>query len=177
MNWYKRAKTEVDFDFGDEKHTLWRKLLREEQKRLNIQFDEENDDSRDDKTKEINLGIKEDLFKEDEYKVRAQIWSAGGDWESPVVYFRGQLFLGKRALHKFIYIPSKKDGNRNLQKTDKGYNAADSEDYEKITDADEKTLWKAFKDFATDLAKKVEKNGTYKDDENKAYVRDLTDII
>jgi hypothetical protein len=177
MNWFKRAaKKELDFDLSSESHTLWRELLFREQDRVNIKFDEENDDSVSE-VRDIQLGVKESLFNEKEYRVRAQMWSAGGDWESPIVYFRCQLFNGTYPEAKFIYIPSKAEGNMNLVKSDKGERASDGDDYEKRTDADEKKLWKALKDYAKDLAKRYDEDSSSFNSDGKPYVKDMTKLV
>ena len=87
MNWYKESKKKCsdEFDYGDSIRTLWNNIIKMEQDRSNIHFDLENNDCYDLKTKDLT-------YKRDdtEYRVRANLCWAGGDWENPIAYFRCQ---------------------------------------------------------------------------------------
>lgn len=150
MNWYKQAKPEFDYHY--EHDTLWNKLLDVEKKRQNVSFDLENDDSIGD-IRKFPLDVKDNLDRK--WSVLGQMFSAGGDWENSVVYFRGQFKAERSFKEKFIFIPPKEDGNNNLIKSDKGWAASQDEDWQKT---DEPKLWKSFKKYAAELAKKIINN-------------------
>ena len=128
-----------NFSYGDETRELWKALVHAEQKRVNIRFDLENDDSVDDE-KVIPLDIKGGQDKEYSYKAIVRRCQAGGDWQSPNCYFRCQIesqydnsgpYSPK---FKAIVIPIK--GNVNLIKSDKGYTATDTEKFVRQTPKD-----------------------------------------
>lgn len=127
MNWYKTAKNE--FDLNTEINGLWDSLLHAEMDRCGIHFNTENNDSISE-IKNIKLDYEED---KEEFRIKAQAFSAGGDWECPNVYFRGQLesrynSSGKYMLDKkFIYIPKE---NWNIKKKDGEFYATNNSDEE-----------------------------------------------
>ncbi len=170
MNWYKSAKH--DFDFGKERKTLWNKMLNEEMDRRDIHFDLENDDSVGD-IKRIGLGITGRGGLDDkEYAVFACMYTAGGDWENPIVYFRCELAIGTRRDHKFIFIPSYEEGNENLFEEDGKWHAQDSNsaDWSK---RDEPRLWKALKEYAIEVTKRDKADEIEYDD--PTFMRNLAD--
>jgi len=146
MNWFKVAKNKTDFDFGDEKRSLWRNFVKMEQDSSNINFDLENDDSVGNiRNISIDNGPKQDHI--DTLVVMAEMWSAGGDWECPVRYFKCQVKENGRPDRKFIYIPNRREGNVNLVKTDdgEGYAAKHSEGNNDCGEFKDKQLWDALK--------------------------------
>jgi len=86
-----RIAKEVEFIFERLKRQLWRDKVLEAQKRQDIVFDLENDDSVDD-PEIVKVGEHENTDGEMEpYKFIVQLCQAGGDWQNPVVYWRIQL--------------------------------------------------------------------------------------
>jgi len=134
MNWYKEAKKDPmeEFSYGDDVKQLWSNMLFMEQDRVDIHFNNENDDGFDIKTKELKF-----KHNDDEYRVTARICWAGGDWENPICYFHCQ--FENRMKHDgtwgkwnkscvAIIIPEK--SNLNLTKGKNGGLVA-SQDYSK----------------------------------------------
>ena len=152
MNWYKisqskkrQSKDMEEFDYGREINNLWRNMLQKEMDRINVHFDLENNDGYDIKTKDLK-------FKErgDRYRIKARISWAGGDWESPICYFKCQ--YEERSYFerdnswgqwqpklKTIIIPEK--SNVNLTKGKDGLIAKQGEEGAHTRDIDEKALW------------------------------------
>ena len=85
------------------------------------------------------------------------MWSAGGDWENPVRYFRCQCASKSKGRNEwgkyrkgeftFIYIPDKKEGNKNLIKGEKKTWVASHNDvdYVKFDNKEDKILWDSLK--------------------------------
>lgn len=134
MNWYKKA--ELSFDFESEKNRIWNEILKKEQEFHNLSFDLENNYISE-KMKSLKTGI-------DDIKVYAELWNAGGDWECPISYFRCQVKKGSRLGPKFIYIPSRKEGNLNLSSDGSGEKYPLTEQCKKI---DNKKLWHSLKNY------------------------------
>lgn len=147
MKIYRIAKDKISdfFSYGEEIRTLWNNLLHDEMDRVNIHFDLENNDGYDTKTKDLDFEAHDG---EKKFRVKAQICWAGGDWESPICYFRCQFedrtyferdeSWGKwNYFRKAVIIPIK--SNKNLIKNDKGMIACESEDNQR-EDSDKK-LW------------------------------------
>jgi len=107
---------EKEFDLSSIQRDFWFKLIGMEQDAADIHFDLENNDPATDskEPKEIELDIKHP--NGEPVKVLCQLWYAGGDWESPVGYFKCQY----KPSGWFIYIPGP-EVNKNLVKRDKGY--------------------------------------------------------
>jgi len=148
MNWYKKANKDPmeEFSYGDDIRNLWNNLLFMEQDRVNIHFNNENNDGYDIKTKELKFKC-----NDNEYRVTARICWAGGDWESPICYFMCQFEdrmyfdrdkgWGKwKSYCKTVIIPEK--NNINLIKGKKGgLVAKDGSDGAHTKDINEKALW------------------------------------
>ena len=149
-NWYRESKKKSDveeFAYGDEIRALWQNMLNKEQDRSNIHFDLENDDGYDVKTKDLSFTAHDG---EKQFRIKARICWAGGDWESPVCYFRCQYedrgFYDRdkswgnwSPFVKTIIIPEK--NNANLKKGEKGLVAKEAEEGAGSKDIDEKALW------------------------------------
>ena len=168
MNWYKisqakksKKKDLEEFSYGREIDNLWRKMLQAEQDRVNISFDLENNDGYDIKTKDLKY-----TNNDDQYRIVARISWAGGDWESPVCYFRCQ--YEKRSCFKrdgswgkwqselkTIIIPEK--NNANLTKDKDGLVAKQSEDGNHTKDINEKKLWDEMIEIAEKRIKEYDK--------------------
>jgi len=158
MNWYKKAKNKKkdseEFSYGGSIRCLWDNMLKKEMDRSNIHFDLENNDGYDIKT--TNLDYEHNDYQ---YRVKARICWAGGDWESPICYFHCQLedrmYLERdkswgrwSPAFKTIIIPEK--SNPNLTKGEKGGMVALDADSSKKDETKEKQLW-------DEMAKLVEK--------------------
>tara|TARA_Y100000310_G_scaffold275978_1_gene292811 strand:- start:16666 stop:17208 length:543 start_codon:yes stop_codon:yes gene_type:complete len=160
MNWYKKAKAnKQDFSFGEEERAIWRAMIKKEQDFAKISFDLENDSDAGD-VRRIKLKTKQkDADEDDTLAVFAQLYHAGGDWESPVGYFRCQLKNNNSWGPKFIFIPSKRQGNANLKKSDDKYMPIGSDDgsYKDIND---RGLWKALKKHVEKRAKEFYHSGS-----------------
>jgi len=91
-NWYKIAKKEDYFILSDLEKNFWNTILKKEKDRVNIHFDLENNDSAGDiKFRDLEWQNKSSDGDFDEFRVYAQEYRAGGDWETPVAYFRCQI--------------------------------------------------------------------------------------
>lgn len=87
MNWYKTAKSDLEFNFSEETNTIWKNLLKAEKEYTNISFDLENNDSVGD-IRHIPLpDVKNKTFAEDKISIYAQMCNAGGDWETNSLNF------------------------------------------------------------------------------------------
>jgi len=122
----------LKFDAGDLLKENWREEIFKAQDESKITFDLENDDTRGD--------AKVIKFKDQSYLV--QLCSAGGDWESPVLYFRIQVKDGYPSRKMFVFIPPKNEGNGNLTKGKKGQVSLDSDSGDK-DNLDETKAWKS----------------------------------
>lgn len=191
MNWYKKAKNNKkeleEFSYGGSIRRLWDNMLHKEMDRTNIRFDLENNDGFDIKT--INLNYESN---DDQYRVKARICWAGGDWESPICYFQCQIesrmyFERDKSWgrwspkFKTVIIPTK--NNPNLIKSEKGGMVALDADSSKKDDTKDKELW-------DEMEKLVEKRirnymDEYKKPEreidqsfkNTGLVRELVDLM
>lgn len=106
-----------------------------------VTFDLENDEPVGD-YQEFTHAPKE---WEPSVKILYRLYSAGGDWETPVLYFRCQVVEGsvkgldKKRAGCFCYIPKKSEGNRTLWKDGKGWHASD-DDQHQTTEVNDKEL-------------------------------------
>jgi len=127
----------------------WNDEVHKAQDRCNIHFDLENNDSVGDirRLSFPNGRTDPTTEKPDEDVFYVQLCSAGGDWESPVYYFRIQIKDGYPRRRLFVFIPSKEEGNGLLRKKEKGgYAPLDADDYDP-DGRDEKKCWDAVKRF------------------------------
>jgi hypothetical protein len=134
----------LEFDSTNPMSDKWRELIKEEQDKANIHFDLENDESVG-KIKRITRPADANHRDKDIFYV--QLYSAGGDWEQPVYYFRIQVKEGYPSRQMFIYIPDKKDGNGNLTANKNGLAPVDASDYNHEDGRDEKKAWDAVERF------------------------------
>ena len=180
-------KNKDEFGYGEEIRSMWRNLIKKEQDRVNIGFDLENNDGYDFKTKDL------DYSKNDnQYRVKAQICWAGGDWESPICYFRC-MFEGRSKFDdgwgqwspeniKAVIIPKK--SNQNLTPSEKDKNrlvAKSGDDGVGSKDLNEKALWDEMVKLANERIKKFyDEYGKDEIDhrfENVGCVRDLAEFM
>jgi len=139
--WKISKKHTNDFSIYREQVDLWNTLLNKEKDRSNINFDLENNDAVDD-SKVMDLDI---TRGEESFRVLYQRCQAGGDWESPISYFKCQI-ESKYKDGKFnpdwkcIFIPVK--GNKNLIKSKKpgAYVAIDADSCIKYEPSDIKLM-------------------------------------
>lgn len=141
-------KKDSPFDFSKTIRDFWFDLIKKEQEFKDISFDLENDESKGD-SKEVTLDLKHP--NGDNVKIVAQLFSAGGDWQNPVGYFRCQNIGAVKV--KFIVIPGP-EVNKNLVKSKKGkgYTASEEGDFVKVGDI-EKELWKSLEEELNDRMK------------------------
>ena len=149
MNWYKRANNE--FEYSRQIYDFWRKLIRDTQRKVGISFDLENDDNIGE-IKKIKIdGIK--YLNNEPYYILAELCHAGGDWQNEVAYFRCQPMAGKTYEDKFVFIPSKEQGNNYLVETtnkDSDYNwvvSCENNINKEEVKIDDKQCWKALKEY------------------------------
>lgn len=127
----------LEFDAHDLLKENWREEIFKAQDENKITFDLENDDTRGD-AKTIKC--------KDDQSYIVQLCSAGGDWESPVLYFRIQVKDGYPSRKMLVFIPSKDEGNGNLAKGKKGLVPLDADGGDK-NNLDETKAWKAVKKY------------------------------
>ena len=155
-------KSEDFFTYDDMANQKWRELTHEVMKTFNVYFDLENDNPM---SKRVII-IPEKEWEFTKCKFRCRMYSAGGDWQYPVRYFRCQLVDGYafgiekyRSSGMFIYIPKKTEGNYHLiaGKTGSGkWYAPDSQDYKKGIDPEpnDRDCWKALNNYLKELVDK-----------------------
>jgi len=163
MNWYKKA--EFKFDFYEIEKRVWNKLIKLEQEKENISFDLENNDEVGDLRK-IDLDYKHKTpgGEDDQYRILAQMYNAGGDWENSIRYFKCQLEEKwtesdnwRKGRETFIYIPTNKEGNLNLIKGEKGLIASENESDNKSDEISDRQLWKSLKKHCEKRVKEFKK--------------------
>jgi len=141
MNWYKQSKKENSFSYEDEHRALWRILISKEMERCGIRFDLEND--YEVKSRMMDCDLKRNEDDEYKYKVYAEMYEAGGDWECPNIYFRCQMYKKYKnsrwsSGEKFVYIPKK---NLNLKDGQAIHNDESVSECNRLQDFKEKDLW------------------------------------
>jgi hypothetical protein len=142
------------FTYVELSKDMWREKINDEQDAVGIHFDLENDDG----VTQREIIVDQDHWEHTKCKFRCELCKAGGDWQSPVIYFRCQLRDGYARRNDkdmytsgdshFIYIPAKHDGNINLEKTEKGWSAPDSDCK---TKPNEYKAWQALKKYLRKL--------------------------
>lgn len=156
---YEAVKKDAEFEFSAMIRDAWQELLHVEQEAVGIHFDLENDDpSSREKSRFIDTGLK--TAGDEPIKVLAQPCTAGGDWQSPVAYFRCQLVRGRSRHELFIVIPTKEEGNISLTPgTKEGtWSPCDSneKDAPNFKDLKWKPLWDALKKQAAERIQMLE---------------------
>ncbi len=142
-------KKEKDFfDYSHMTEDMWRKKVSEEQDEVKIDFDLENDYE----VAQREITVEQDHWDTTKCKFSCELRSAGGDWESPVYYFRCQLkdgFAKRRgkSLYRsmsshFVYIPGQDEGNQHLVKHKEHFGAPDSN---AKAEGQETKVWKSLK--------------------------------
>lgn len=126
----------------------WNDIWSKAKEHFNTSFDKENDDpSKDEVPKIITIKRKScdklDKDAEDIFKVKCQLWYAGGDWELPNMYFRCQViensfyglgsiktYMGDTSTYfhpHFILIPPREAGNTHLIKINNKWTAINND--------------------------------------------------
>jgi hypothetical protein len=150
-----------EFKYNDEIRSLWKELLHKEKDRINVGFDLENDEGYKTRTKDLNVTNKNN----DKYRINARISWAGGDWESPICYFKCQ--IQKRSYFerddswgrwedrmKAIIIPVKTNSNLQISEKDKTRLVAKGADEGASSkDVNEKALWDEMQELAEERVK------------------------
>lgn len=158
---------------------MWTEKIKEAMERFKIRFDLENNDSV--KSQRV-ITIPQNEWSPIECKFKCEMYSAGGDWQVPVRYFRIQvvsgycyndnkldkdnLYMGRNSSSNshFIFIPGKKQGNYHLVPNDKHgertWLAPDNNQYYDKIDpkANERDCWTAAEDYLKEMVdKEIEK--------------------
>lgn len=165
---------EPAFTYDELAKDMWFDIIGKAKKYYNISFDlENNDPAKDEKAKIITISRpSEDKIQsgktpmKDEFKVRCQLWFAGGDWEQPCMYFKCQLIkntfyglgsiktylgdLGEYRSSHWVIIPPKDAGNTHLiERKNGGWTAITDEDLtggEKTPELEPNKAWKWLKE-------------------------------
>jgi hypothetical protein len=86
-NFNKQSKDKEIFSYKKVTNTVWNQKVKEAMNFQKINFDLENNESTGEKK---ILSVTKDLRKGQpvKYKIAAELFEAGGDWEFPVMYFK-----------------------------------------------------------------------------------------
>lgn len=137
------------FDYHVIAKSMWRDKIKEAQKEFGINFDTENDES---------IGIQRTIKIKDDNKFKCELFAAGGDWESPVRYFRCQIadgYFGGRSQYNdpyFVFIPGKK-GNPHLIKSKSDKLTAPDGDRKDTQKPNDRACWDELKHYLTKMVK------------------------
>jgi len=148
------------FSYKELGNDMWRNKLKEKRDETGINFDTENDDA----ITQREITIDQNQWEHTKCKFKCELRAAGGDWESPVLYFRCELVdgyakgLSTHSNPHFVFIPNKDDGNNLVKGMKGGWTAPDNE---AKTRGDERKAWvalnKYLKKLVDDEIAKVEK--------------------
>ena len=152
------------FSYDEMTKDMWYDKVREAMKKFKVSFDLENNETTK-QQREIVIPQKEWDFTKCKFK--CEMYSAGGDWENPVNYFRCQLVDGyafdmsKHGNSHCVYIPGKKEGNYHLVPRKDGWGAPNNDrEHVKGIDAEknDKDCWKSLEKYLKSLVDlKIEK--------------------
>lgn len=167
----KQDKEKDIFNYRSEISDLWNLVIKKAQEFQHINFDLENNESLKEKK---TIYVKKDLRKGQpiKYEFNVELCAAGGDWESPVIYFKIEFTheyffeIGQKLatpefvwdLQKdnsfsndhFVIIPDDTQGNH-LDKTEKGFTAKTDSNFKTAQDKDKKIAWKWIEQLLTKL--------------------------
>lgn len=157
---YKKKFKDSDFDFTMVEKSIWRDLILEAQKKFNIYFDLENNEALYKQSKVYSIDNEDNSIK-----FRYQAFAAGGDWETPVIYYRCQFIEGylPKLSHEnktagcFIFIPNKKQGNFTLWKDDKNKYYAATDEHNTKEENDKNLTEKFLKEYLDEIKKSSDK--------------------
>jgi hypothetical protein len=163
------------FTYDKLEKDLWFEKIKEARDKFKIYFDLENDYPV--KSQRV-ITIPQTEWEHTDCKFKCEMYSAGGDWEIPVRYFRIQITdgycfndnpikPGNNYIHRssysnshFIFIPGKKEGNYHLVPFDKHgerkWTAPDNNQYYKDIDpkANERDCWDSVEKYLKEMVDK-----------------------
>jgi hypothetical protein len=144
------------FDYTSVSKDMWSDKISDAKDEFGVSFDTENDDTMDQQRE-----IKIDRGDKDPCKFACEMYSASGDWEFPVRYFRCELKDGyiqgisKYSNPHFVFVPNGDQGNGQLKKSDGGKWVCPDSDFDDEDGLrDEKKCWDSLKDHLEGLTKK-----------------------
>lgn len=150
------ARDKGFFSYDVESKDMWAEKIKEAKDEFDVDFNTENDDSMDQqRTVEVEQSQWDHLGP---VKFACEMYSAGGDWEFPLRYFRCELKdgyakdLSKYSNPHFVFVPNGEQGNGQLTKSDKGKWVCPDSDYDdEEEERDEKKCWKSLKEYLKSL--------------------------
>lgn len=145
-------KEDLSFDYRSIEKSIWYKLIKEAMDKFKISFDLENCDP-------IST-VRE--YNNNDYKFLYQSCKAGGDWQSPTIFYKCQLLSGyvKSLSYTdknngcFVFIPNKEQGNLNLVLDSKGKYLVPEDDGKNVPKSDEKKCLQSLKIYLDSLSRK-----------------------
>jgi len=151
------------FTYVDLANRKWGDLLHEAMKTFHVYFDTENNDRKGGQGQR-EIVIPQIEWKPTKCKFKCEMWTAGGDWQWPVRYFKCQLVDGYafgvsqyKDSGMFIYIPGKEEGNDHLTLGKEGkWYAPDDEHHKKGIDPEpnERKCWVSLNKYLKELVEK-----------------------
>jgi hypothetical protein len=143
------------FSYKTEADDMWSKKIKEAKDKFCVSFDTENDESID---QQRIIKIEQDHWDHlGPVKFACEMYSAGGDWEFPLYYFRCELQdgyaqgLSKYSAPHFVFIPNGEQGNGQLTKSKGKWFCPDSDYDDEEEKRDEKKCWESLKDHLKSL--------------------------
>ena len=147
------------FTYPHETNSMWDEKIKEAKDEFDVDFNTENDDSMD---QQRIVDIEQNQWEHvgsSEYgpvKFACDMFSAGGDWEFPLFYFRCELKDGHAkdlmTQDHFVFVPNGEQGNGQLTKSDKGNWACPDSDFDDAEEKrDEKKCWESLKEYLKEL--------------------------
>lgn len=154
------------FSYDIEAKDMWGDKINDARDEFNVSFDTENDDTMD---QQRTIRIEQDEWEHvGKVSFACEMYSAGGDWEFPLRYFRCELKNGhakgisKYSNPHFVFVPNGEQGNGQLTKSDKGKWVCPDSDYDEEEKRNEKQCWDSLKEYLQELVddeiKKVQSN-------------------
>lgn len=145
------SKDKDFFTYQSINDKMWNDEIEEAKNEFGVNFNTENNDSMDDR----------EVVKIDDAEFACEMWSAGGDWEFPLRYFKCQLksgYVSGRSTYTdphFVFIPNGKQGNGHLVKDGDKWICPDADGNDVDEEArDEDKCWDSLKDYLRELVDK-----------------------
>lgn len=158
----RRSAADNFFKYDNIVGEVWRKLIHAAQDAAKIDFDLENDSP----VTRRKIVVPQDEWEHTECKFHCELFSAGGDWQLPVGYFRCQLVsgyadgLGYDDKH-FVFIPTFEQGNTNLVRgggeaggDEGGWVASDESRKKDEARFQERKLWAALREHLAGMVQR-----------------------
>lgn len=176
------------FSYKELEKDYWTDIWQKAKEHFNTRFDWENNNESKDETPKTFIFKRQDPERadlENVFRVRCQMWFAGGDWEYPSIYFRCQLlensfnglgsiktYLGDFGIYgnsHVILIPPKEAGNNHLTKGKKGWVALNNGEVndDKVEDLEPKKAWQWVEDYFRKMINNHVKGNNIQKDNNK----------